>query len=522
VERVAAHSTSRVFKPWTRWLVVAVTGLAVLLRLWGITFGLPYLYHPDEAVNMFASLGIFRHGDLNPHYFNYPSLFFYVHALSYVPFYGVGKLLGVFLSASDIPAPLLFGSGVGRTDLPSLFVLGRGLTAAFGSASVVLLYLAARRLTSDVVIALLAALMLALSPTNVEHSRFIIPETILVFFIVLSFWASVLVLQRGATLDYLLAGMACGLAASTKYNGGVILVLPIAAHFLRTGLSGWKERNIYLALLMSGVAFLAASPFTLLDYRKFVSDFRYVGGHYRGGHEGSEGNAALWYASYLVRVEGPLVILAVLESVRGIRNRTPSAPLVAVFPAAYFLLISGFAFRNARTALPLTPFLFVLASSFLANLFKPGNRENRQNSRMRIGVAGALTAVCLAVPLIQTVKQAVTLTTVDSRETARVWIDRNLPPGSRIALEAYSPFVDPQRFSVQGVSRIIDQTPEWYAAKGFDYVVLAENMFGRYYREPQKYARQVSAYEDFFRAVSMEKMFYDGGYEVRVYRIPKR
>jgi hypothetical protein len=47
-------------------------------------------------------------------------------------------------------------------------------------------------------------------------------------------------------------------------------------------------------------------------------------------------------------------------------------------------------------------------------------------------------------------------------------------------------------------------------------------MFGRFYREPDRYSRQVSQYEELFRAFEMVKTFDDGGYEIRVYRLTER
>ena len=29
-------------------IISAILGIALILRVWGINFGLPYLYHPDE------------------------------------------------------------------------------------------------------------------------------------------------------------------------------------------------------------------------------------------------------------------------------------------------------------------------------------------------------------------------------------------------------------------------------------------------------------------------------------------
>jgi hypothetical protein len=113
------------------------------------------------------------------------------------------------------------------------------------------------------------------------------------------------------------------------------------------------------------------------------------------------------------------------------------------------------------------------------------------------------------------------LHTVDSRETARVWIEDNLPPGSRIAVESYSPFVDPNRFAVQGIGQMFDHPPDWYQDQGLEYLVFSQGMFGRFLQEPGKYPDQVAAYDQLFETFELVRTFTDGGYEVRIYRIPE-
>jgi hypothetical protein len=122
----------------TRWLLGGIVLLAISIRAWGIDFGLPYLYHPDEPVPVGIAQTMFKTGDLNPHFFHWPSMIFYLNAAAYIPYYFAGKLMGVFSSPSDILGPIWLVMGVGLSPMPTTWLLGRCLTAAFGSASVIL------------------------------------------------------------------------------------------------------------------------------------------------------------------------------------------------------------------------------------------------------------------------------------------------------------------------------------------------------------------------------------------------
>jgi len=385
---------------------------------------------------------MFKTGDLNPHFFDWPSLTLYINALAYIPYYLGGKMMGVFHSPADIPGPIILAMGVGQVPMSTTFLLGRILTATFGSAAVALVFLSGRQLTKKTTVGLLAALMMAISPTSVANSRFITPDTFLVFFVLLSFWGSVGIFQQGETRHYIVAGIASGLAASSKYNGALIVLSVVLGHFLRCGLRGFKERRLYLTLALSAAAFFVTTPFALLDHQKFLANLQVVARHYATGHAGMEGNTLNWHLAYLWRVEGPVALLAVLEVLRGIYARSKQTVLLSAFPLVYFSFISSFVVRNDRTLLPLTPFLFVLASSLLVNLFR------QTNTRCR--------------------------------------------------------------------------TPDWYTANGFEYLIFGQGMFGRFYREPDRYSNEVSQYEDLFRAFDMVRTFTDGGYEVRIYHVTER
>ena len=55
-------------------LLALVVLTALLLRLWGISADLPYIYHPDEPVPLEISLRMFKTGDMSPH-----SIFWHIY-----------------------------------------------------------------------------------------------------------------------------------------------------------------------------------------------------------------------------------------------------------------------------------------------------------------------------------------------------------------------------------------------------------------------------------------------------------
>ena len=274
----------------TTWCVIGVALVAFALRWWGANAGLPYMYHPDEPRYVTIAQTIVKTGDLNPHFFNYPSLFVYLHAAVYVPLYMVGRLAGSLHSFADIAAPHMLTMGTTYTTQPSTVLLGRGVSVVLGTASVVLVYVVGRQVYSRTV-ALFAALLLALAASHIEHSRFIAPDVLLVWCIMLALWAYVRVWQHGSTRNYVFAGIVTGLVAGSKYNGAMIVVVVLLAHWMRRGWRGLRDWRIYVALALSSVVFLVTTPFALLDWRTFVADLRFESQHYATGHAGMEGGA---------------------------------------------------------------------------------------------------------------------------------------------------------------------------------------------------------------------------------------
>jgi len=76
--------------------LVLIISFALFLRIYGINFGLPYLYNFDETV-IVNHAGYFATGDLNPHYFVHPaSTFMYLLFFAYVLYFIFGRSLGIF------------------------------------------------------------------------------------------------------------------------------------------------------------------------------------------------------------------------------------------------------------------------------------------------------------------------------------------------------------------------------------------------------------------------------------------
>ena len=503
-------------------LITGIILAALSLRIWSAFSDPPYIFHPDEPNHVTTIQNILKTGDLNPHFFNYPSMFIYVNALAYIPYYLAGKFYGMFTTIDDVISPTIENMGTAFTQSPGSIELDRSVTILFATASVLLIFFIGRRLTKNQWVGLIAAFMMAVSPTSVYNSRFTTPDTFLVFWALLTFFTAILILQEGKKSHYILAGLFAGFTISSKYNGALIMLTVIGAHFFRTGWTGVRDRKIYLACLMCLLGFILITPFSFLDYKYFLKAIKSEAIHYAIGHPGMEGDAALWYIKYLWNIEGIACLLALVQILRGFYKHSRETMLLSVFVIPYFIFISSYVVRNDRTLLPDIPFIFLLCAILIVDLYSFKLSFLHPKRRVLIkGVAVLIMTVTFVIPLKNTIKDSIERTTIDSRTTARVWLNRYLPDGAKVAIESYSPFVNPARFKVSSFSRMIDNSSQWYIDNGFDYLVFSQGMFARFYHNPKNYKNEINSYESFFHTFNHVKSFTDGGYEIRVYKINK-
>src|SRR5438876_2833656 len=82
-------------------LLGALLALGLALRLWGLTWGLPWAFHPDEIYYVDKAEEMVRTGDLDPRYFQNPTLFTYLVAVELVVIRALGPLAGPLATGSS-------------------------------------------------------------------------------------------------------------------------------------------------------------------------------------------------------------------------------------------------------------------------------------------------------------------------------------------------------------------------------------------------------------------------------------
>jgi 4-amino-4-deoxy-L-arabinose transferase-like glycosyltransferase/putative flippase GtrA len=232
---------------WSRPALLAVLGLAAILYGWDVgRNGFANEYYAAAVRSMIQSWSNFFFGAVDPGGFitvDKPPLGLWVQALS----------------------ARIFGFNPWSILLPQ---------AVAGVATVLVLHQVVRR-TFGPAAALLAALVLALTPVTVAVNRDNLPDTLLVLLMVLAAWGALAAIESGRLRPLLLSALAIGLAFNTKMLQAYLIVPPLALVYLLAAPLSLRRRLSYLVgfgAVLAGISavWLLAVELTPDDARPYI------------------------------------------------------------------------------------------------------------------------------------------------------------------------------------------------------------------------------------------------------------
>ncbi len=417
------------------YLVPAVLlALAAVLRLWHIGHGLPDFF--EEAIPFRTALRMWGwetgRTDLNPHFFNYPSLAIYGHLLLQKFVYAWGSLTGRFGTPADFWL-------LCQHD-PTLPVLAaRLLGVAADLATVLAVYVVGQRLRPGV--GVLAGLLVALAPTQIDTARYIYVDPFMTALCLWTLERLTAYLRHGGRHRLAAVIVLTGLAAGTKYNAG-LLVVPLAWVLWRR--DGWRGLRWWpAAAALSLLVFLASSPYVVLDFYTFWHDFGFERRHMAEGHFGTlDGTGAGFALATAIQNFGVLgnLLLAGAFVVAGYRVRrhadSPQYVLwLFLLPVAVSLAV--FKMSAPRYLLPILPVMALL----LANLVlrwpeRIAWATLRRHNTVRLAITIVLASV-IALPVATAGLRIAGVGSRNTRQLARRWLEQHCRADQIILQETY-------------------------------------------------------------------------------------
>ncbi len=377
---------------------------AAALRLWPLFKG-ELIWHPDEYSFVFIPLNFFS-GDLNPHFFTYPTLQYYLLGIVYALDFLLTPNTGLY---EWIAYHYLWHP-------ENLMSLARLVTVAFAVGGVAWAALLARSIAGRGA-GLVAAIFLGCNIVHVRQSGLAAPDIPLACWSTGAIWAAVRLLHSERADNYAIAGVLLGLATSCKYPAAALAPAILAAHLAAH--RGLADRRLALAGALALGAFLLTSPYVLWDYPLFAKHFLEQIDHVQTGR--GQGGWGFHAWTSLRSGVGTLGWLATWASIGCIAYRWRREGLVLLTAAGcFYIAISWGKLAFVRYGLPLLPLQAVLLAVGWSTL--PAKRWRY---------------IILALVLIEPAYGSLHLVRIqaatDTRTQSREWIANHVPEGARVA-----------------------------------------------------------------------------------------
>jgi hypothetical protein len=406
--------------------IIAIVVLGAALRFVPIWFGLPYPQaRPDETTALGLAFSL-RAGDLNPGFFNWPSLALYLFA-------GAQALVAAVRSVLGMDGPLSFEAQA---------IAARAIVASAGTLTIVVVFAIARGIAGTRT-ALVAAFFLAVAILHVRDSHFATTDVLMTCFATTCLWLLLRAVETPAQNRpdpvrwFALAGLVGGLAVSTKYNAAALGAGMVAAQiWLVAGdRQSWRQLRTWLPSIVFGLAmmcgFVVGTPYSILDYRAFWRDFHFELTHLSGGHAIDLGRGWTYHLTTTLPygIGIPVFVAAVAGAPMMARLGPRQSLVLASFALAYYGVIGGGRTVFFRYVLPLVPLLVIpaaLATDRAAHVIAA-----RWRLTPRLSIA-ALVLVVGGWGLANCIWFDALMARTDSRVLAAQWLTPRVKPGDAL------------------------------------------------------------------------------------------
>jgi uncharacterized membrane protein len=391
---------------------------------------------------------------LNPHYFAYGSLPYYL--LAFVA--GTISIVGQHLS--------ILSSWASADTYSGLPPIGRGLSALLTLGSVYLVFLLGRRIFGYWV-GVLAMALSAFTVLDIQLAHFYQSDTVLLPLVLLTLLAATSIVQTGSRRAYLWAGVALGAALATKTTA-LLLVIPLGAAAL---LDGWhgapfpedgrffdrlrvhygtiatrlNSRLIWLiaSYAVAGVVFAVCESYGILDRSLLLRDIAEQNSLLVTNNPPFGVPYTLQYAHtipYLFQLKNmlfwtlgiPLALAAfagvIMATVRSLRGRSRGEVVLLLWIIPYFLFVGTFFAKFNRYMLPITPILTILGAALLVRMVRVARARWR-------ALAVAATLAVTGLTFLYAVAYMNIYAQPNTRIAASRWMYTHIPKGSLIAQE---------------------------------------------------------------------------------------
>lgn len=235
----------------TKWIMWILT-IALLLRLIGLSYGLPFYYVGHEWELASGPFRGIERGDFFSGYLRQGNLFFNI------------------LMIQVAPLSLIFGK-----NFELYHILARFNSAIFSTATILLTFHISKRLFKSQNIALLSSALMSVIHLNVIWGHYARIDTPAAFFSTLVILLCIRSID-GKDKNYYMAGFFGGLAASAKFPnavfvGLILLITALVRMRLKKNEFFIEFKKSILAATLVPIGFIVGMPYSVIKFNEFIS-----------------------------------------------------------------------------------------------------------------------------------------------------------------------------------------------------------------------------------------------------------
>lgn len=416
---------------YAKFLPIILIFLFIILNSAGITWGIPQIWHPDAILKRVISTlaGEWEFDTVN---FDYPSLPKYI-------MYGLGWLV------------LEQGGESGE-----IVLAVRYFALFLGSLIIWLTFKISQRMTGKTTPAVLAGLLVVFSSELAQYARFEHNDIYVAFFTI---WMTLILLryQKDNNRVWLyLTFLTVGWAASSKYNGGALILVPPLVYIIQQKKEVFTQwlitlETLFIGVTLTGAGYVMGTPRALFwmsrYFRGMLPALQAHAAYARapGGLVGLWGQFQVLIKAWGLGVFILAVIAVIYYLVRIIRTKEINSPftIIILILFVYDLPIMISYNYPSRFFLPFLPLISVLIGAFLVELYE----HLIQNERK---VWGNISLVIFGWVLLYSLLRVISVGQLfanDARIPAGELIN-TLQEGASIEYTLYPPNIDREYFGI--------------------------------------------------------------------------
>lgn len=396
-------------------------GLSILTFILCILFiahDLPYSAHPDEPAVVYRALAMGR-GDFNPHFFVYPSLWFYLLLIAEGIGIAFGFIIGMFHSMSDVIIATFTNPGY-------FFIIARIATAIMAGIAVFATYKTTERFSKFA--GIVTALSVALFAPFITTGHFAVTDVPMTTMIAVTLYFIVRMTDENSSQKiWILASICLGLAVGIKYTAGV-LVIPylIALILIHYRTPKLLIQKIVLGGVISVVIFFMSSPYLFFNFQDALRDFKFINDEALT----KSVNSPWHYVTMVWKNWGLPIIIYFLLGIIALLQKPETrktAFVISSFIIAHLIVIHLADYKTDRFFLPLIPAIAVCIG-FGAYQFEQRMKMELWRKSILVG----LLVFLFTIPAIQVIKAEYRLSEIPASKQIRIWATEHIPSGSII------------------------------------------------------------------------------------------